>query len=77
MNSITIPRKITKGEELVVIPRKIYEEYLKLRKAIPIMKMTKVEKREWEKAKKDHEKGKYITLEEFESELDDTHKRKG
>lgn len=61
MNTITIPRKITKGEELVVIPRKVYEEYLQLRKSIPVMKMTGSEKREWEKAKKDYEQGKYIT----------------
>lgn len=29
MNAITIPRNITKGEELVVIPRKIYEALLR------------------------------------------------
>lgn len=26
MNTLTIPRKITKGEELVIIPRKEYEK---------------------------------------------------
>ncbi|PIU99386.1 hypothetical protein COS59_00030 [Candidatus Wolfebacteria bacterium CG03_land_8_20_14_0_80_36_15] len=28
MITITIPRKLTKGEELVVIPRKQYEKFL-------------------------------------------------
>ena len=28
MVTITIPKKITKGEELVVIPRKVYEKLL-------------------------------------------------
>lgn len=77
MNTITIPRKVTKGEELVVIPRKVYEEYLQLRRFIPVIKMTGAEKREWGKAKKDYEQGKYVTLTEFERELDITHKRKG
>lgn len=76
MNTITIPRKITKGQELIVIPRKIYEEYLELRKAIPVVKMTKSEKREWEQAKKDYEKGKYVILSQIERELDTPHKRK-
>lgn len=29
MNAVTIPRNITKGEELVIIPRKIYEALLR------------------------------------------------
>lgn len=28
MTTISIPKKITKGEELVIIPRKEYEKYL-------------------------------------------------
>lgn len=33
MNAITIPRKITRGEELVVISRKEYERFLRLPRA--------------------------------------------
>jgi len=29
MSTITIPKKITKGEELIILPRKEYEELLK------------------------------------------------
>ena len=32
MATITIPKKLTKGEELVIIPRKQYEEFLKILK---------------------------------------------
>lgn len=32
MNTITAPRTIKKGEEFVVIPRKEYEEFLRVRK---------------------------------------------
>lgn len=36
-NSITIPKKVTKGEELLVVPRKKFEEFLRWQK-----------KKEWE-----------------------------
>lgn len=31
MATITIPKQITKGEELIIIPRKEYEEFLELK----------------------------------------------
>lgn len=31
MNTITIPKKITRGEELVVIPKKEYDRFLRTR----------------------------------------------
>ncbi|PIS39351.1 MAG: hypothetical protein COT33_02415 [Candidatus Nealsonbacteria bacterium CG08_land_8_20_14_0_20_38_20] len=34
MATITIPKRITKGEELIVIPRKEYEGYLELKEKI-------------------------------------------
>ena len=34
MATITIPKRITKGEELIIIPRKEYEEYLELKEKI-------------------------------------------
>lgn len=77
MTTITIPKKRTLGGELVAIPREEYEEYLQLRKIIPVVKLTRAEKRDLEQARKDHKQGKYITLEEFEHELGITHKKKG
>lgn len=32
MVSVTIPKNITKGEELVVIPKKLYERFLRVLK---------------------------------------------
>lgn len=32
MVTVTIPRDITKGEELVVIPRKLYEQFVRVLK---------------------------------------------
>lgn len=34
MGIVTIPQKVTKGEELIVIPRKEYEDFLKFSKMI-------------------------------------------
>lgn len=53
MSSVTIPKKITKGEELVVIPRREYEELLKSPKE------KKVD-RGLEKALEDVRKGRVI-----------------
>lgn len=35
MDTLTIPKKLTKGEELVVIPRKEYEAFLRSQKKHP------------------------------------------
>lgn len=32
MVSVTIPKQVTKGEELVVIPKKLYEEFVRVLK---------------------------------------------
>lgn len=45
MSVITIPRELTKGEELVVIPRRIYDEVLRLWKTKTASKITPLEKR--------------------------------
>ena len=51
-NTITIPKEMTRGEELLIVPRKKFEEFLRWQK-----------KREWEEkdtdeAIKDFEKAK-------------------
>lgn len=33
MVTVTIPRQVTKGEELVVIPRKLYEQFVRVFKS--------------------------------------------
>ncbi|KKS38996.1 MAG: hypothetical protein A3G49_02820 [Candidatus Sungbacteria bacterium RIFCSPLOWO2_12_FULL_41_11] len=34
MNTLTIPKTLTRGEELIVIPRKEYEEFLRSKNVI-------------------------------------------
>ena len=76
MTTITIPKEL-KGDDLIAIPRKEYEELLKLRKLIPMFKLTPSQKRDLEQARKDYKQGKYITLEELEHELGITSNKKG
>ncbi len=45
MSVLTIPRTLTGGEELVVMPRRIYEDVLRFWKAIPKKKISPLEKR--------------------------------
>jgi len=74
MSTITIPKKLAQNDDLIVLPRKEYEELLE--RQVPVVKMTIAEKRDWERAKKDYSRKSYVTLEEFKNELDRPHKRK-
>ena len=78
MNTATIPKEITKREDLIVIPRKKYEEFLGSRKTTDFFepprnfktyKPTAAEKREIKEARKRFARGEYITLEELRHEL--------
>lgn len=64
MITLTIPRKITRGEELVVIPRKDYEELLELKK-IPEFQPTPFQKKALIKARKNRKNGNFLTFNEL------------
>lgn len=67
MPLITIPKKMTKGDELVVIPRSEYEEISRWRKMLKPFKEfvpTSAQKRDVKQARADYRKGRYITLHE-------------
>jgi hypothetical protein len=70
MNTITIPRKITKGQELIVIPRKEYEEFLRrpLKENEELI-LTTSQKRQLQKARRNLAKGKYLTIHELKEKL--------
>jgi len=70
MTTITIPKKITKGEELVIVPRKEYEEFSRWRKAIKIFTPTKNQKEDLKKARQDYKKGNYLTINELKQKLE-------
>lgn len=73
--AITIPRELARKDDLIVIPRKEYEELLKLRKIVPLVKLTPAQKRDLEQARKEYARGEYITLERLERELGITAKK--
>lgn len=66
---ITIPRELIKRGELVLIPLSEYEEYLRLKKIISIVKATRLEKKAIQEGRQEIQEGKYLTLEKLENEL--------
>lgn len=76
MPVISIPKKVKRGEELVAIPRKEYEEFLRLRKYIPVVKLTQAQKRDLAQARREYQRGEYITLSQLKRELDRKNTRK-
>ncbi len=68
MPTVTIPKKITKGTELVVMPRKDYEKLLS-QKAIPQFQPTRADKKVLARARKNRAAGKFLTLDELKQKL--------
>ena len=62
---ITIPKELVKKKELVLIPRRKYEELLRMRET----KLNLSEKRAIKEAREELRKGKYLTLKQFQHEL--------
>ncbi len=83
MTTLTIPKELSKEKDLVVIPKRVYLEFLQFQKkagkpayAIPKLpqkiryfKPTARELRELKRARKDYAAGKYLTLEEFNQKV--------
>lgn len=76
MNIITIPKKLAQKGDLVVLPRREYEEFLEWRKAIPVVKPTRSELRAIKKSEKEIQEGKYISWHELKRELAHTRDRR-
>lgn len=76
MNIVTIPKKITQGTELVVIPRERYEEFVRWQKAVKpprifkMFKPTPAQLRDLKSARADYKKGNYMTIDELKHRLD-------
>lgn len=68
MSTVTIPKKITKGTELVVIPRKDYEKLLS-QKTIPEFKPTETDKKALARARENRAAGKFLTIDELKQKL--------
>lgn len=67
---IAIPRELSKEGELVIIPRSDYEEFLRLKKLIPLIKPTLSEKKAIRDGRKEIQEGKYLTLKQLKDELE-------
>ncbi len=67
---ITIPKQLFKKGELVIVPRFEYEEYLNLKKIIPVIKASLSEKRAIREGRKEIQKGQYLTLKQLKNELE-------
>lgn len=64
----TISRNITKGEELVVIPRREYDELQEL-KQIREFTPTLAQKRALEQGRKNRTRGNFLTIDELGRKL--------
>lgn len=68
MSTLTIPKNITKGAELVVLARKEYERLLTAR-IIPEYQAMAHEKKALAAARKNRAAGKFLTLDELRQKL--------
>ena len=63
MASITIPKNITRGEELMIVSRKDYQRFLDWQKTIiQGRKLSKTEKKALEEARKEMKRGYYSVV---------------
>lgn len=67
---IAIPRELSKKGELVIMPRSDYEEFLRLKKLIPLIKPTLSEKKAIRDGRKEIQEGKYLTLKQLKDEME-------
>ncbi|MEK7086768.1 MAG: hypothetical protein AAB935_00735 [Patescibacteria group bacterium] len=68
MATITIPKKLTKGAELIVIPRQEYEKLLAMR-SIPEFRPTAAEKKDLARARRNKAQGNFLTIDELKRKL--------
>jgi len=68
---VAIPKELSKNEDLIVMPRSDYEEFLQLKKIIPLVELTFSERKAIKEAKKEIKQGKYSTLNQLKDELGD------
>ena len=68
MSTLTIPKKFTKGEELVILPREDYEKLLS-QQIIQEYEPTIREKKEFQKAREDYKNKEFMTIDELKRKL--------
>lgn len=68
MNVVNVPAKVTKGEDLVIISKKEYDELAQLKKVYEFAP-TIGQKRALKTARSNRRKGKVLTLNELKRKL--------
>ena len=70
MNVITIPQKIAQKGDLVLLPRKEYEELLSFRlKNVNEVELTPIQRKALLRARKNLSRGKFLTIHELKAKL--------
>jgi len=69
MKAITIPKELANQDELVVIPKKEYDEFLKVMSIIRFVEPDKVELKTLERGRREIKAGKYTPWKTFKNEL--------
>jgi hypothetical protein len=70
MNVLTIPKNLIKNDDLVIIPRKEYKEFLNFRIGrMKEMGLTTAQKNILTKARKNLSQGKFLTINELKQKL--------
>jgi len=67
---ITIPKELVKRGELIIIPRGEYEEYLRIKKNIPIIRANIHEKKAIKEGKREIKSGRYFTIKQLRDEME-------
>jgi len=67
MSTITIPKKLAQNDDLVVLPRREYEDLLE--RQIPTITLSAKEKKAIERGRKEIARGEFVTLSELKHEL--------
>lgn len=76
MSTITIPKSFTAQDDLVVLPKREYEQLLVFKRVFPTYKPTASELRELKRAREDYKKGHYIEWSQLKNELASSRKGK-
>jgi len=67
---ITIPKEFSEGSELIIIPREEYEEYLSIKKIIPMIRASISEKKAIKEGRKEIKSGRYLNIKKLRDEME-------
>ncbi|MDP3696760.1 MAG: hypothetical protein Q8R55_01885 [Candidatus Taylorbacteria bacterium] len=71
MDIFTVPKKITKGDDLIIMSREEYERLITIRQ-IPEFKPTAKDREDLAQARKNLKAGKFLTIHELRKKLGPT-----